>query len=55
MAQLVKRGEMTLAKYWECYNAWKAHANLGNSYKLLQRMDSYVRDLFREVKHENSA
>lgn len=55
MAQLVKRGEMTLAKYWECYNAWKAHANLGNSYKLLQRMDSYVRDLLMEAKHENSA
>lgn len=55
MARLVKEGRMTTAKFNECYGSWKAHANLGNSYKLLQRMDSYVRDLLREAKHENSA
>lgn len=45
MAQQVKRGEMTLRKFYECYNSWKAHAAKGNSYKLLQRMDKYAKKL----------
>lgn len=45
MAQLVKAGRMQKEKFYECYNSWKAHANLGNSYKLLQRMDAYVEEL----------
>lgn len=45
MAQLVKTGRMTKAKFNECYSAWKAHADLGNSYKLIQRMDAYVKVL----------
>lgn len=48
MARLVREGKMTRAKFDECYGSWKAHANLGNSYKLLRRMDAYVRDLMRE-------
>lgn len=45
MAELVKNGEMSEAKMYECYKAWKAHAELGNSYKLLKRMDVYVNGL----------
>lgn len=48
VARLVREGKMTRAKFDECYSSWKAHANLGNSYKLLRRMDAYVRDLMRE-------
>lgn len=48
MAQRVKAGKMTLEKFNECYKSWKAHAQLGNSYKLLQRMDKYVKSLFME-------
>ena len=47
MAQLVRNGRMTKKKFYECYGAWKAHAELGNSYKLLQRMDAYVKDLMK--------
>lgn len=47
MAQLVKTGKKSKAKFYECYNAWKAHAELGNSYKLLQTMDAYVKDLMK--------
>ena len=51
MAQLVKSGAMTREKFNECYTSWKAHAKLGNSYKLLQRMDGYVKSLFMEVNN----
>lgn len=49
MAAKVKKGEMTLADFYAGYNAWKAHARHGNSYKLLCRMDAYVKSLLREV------
>jgi retron-type reverse transcriptase len=42
-----KRGEITKAKVDECYNAWKNHASKGNSFKLLQRMDKYYKELWR--------
>ena len=48
MAHMVHKGEMTLDKYWECYNAWRAHAELGNSYKLILRMNKYAKDLLKE-------
>ena len=51
MAQLVKSGAMTREKFNECYTSWKAHAKLGNSYKLFQRMDGYVKSLFMEVNN----
>ncbi|MBQ6403849.1 MAG: hypothetical protein IJI27_08085 [Oscillospiraceae bacterium] len=47
MARLVKEGKMTEAKFYECYGSWKAHAELGNSYKLLQKMDAYVKELMK--------
>ena len=48
LAQKVKTGEITKAKFDECYESWKAHARLGNTYKLLVRMDAYVKSLFAE-------
>lgn len=34
--------------YDECYESWKAHAQKGNTYRLLQRMDEYYESLWRE-------
>ncbi|MBR3631945.1 MAG: hypothetical protein IKN49_02620 [Elusimicrobiaceae bacterium] len=42
-----RKGTLTKAKVYECYNAWKAHASVGNSNKLIQRMDSYFKNLWR--------
>ena len=50
MAELVKKGELPAGKLYECYNAWKAHAKLGNSHKLIVRTDAYVKDLMKGVK-----
>lgn len=45
---LVEEGKMTREKADECYASWKAHANKGNSYKLLERMDEYYANLWKE-------
>lgn len=50
LAQKVKTGEITKEKFCECYKSWKAHAKLGNTHKLLERMDQYVKSLFAEDK-----
>ena len=52
MAHLVAKGKMTEAKYRECYDAWRSHALLGNSYKLLQSMDEYANNLLKEALNE---
>lgn len=48
MANLVKKGEMTLEKMHECYKAWKAHASKGNPHDLMHRMDKFYRSLLEE-------
>lgn len=53
MANLVKKGCMSVEKMMECYTSWKAHAKLGNSYQLLQRMDKYVKSILEEINNEN--
>lgn len=53
MAELVKKGQMTKEKMLECYTSWKAHASKGNSYKLLKRMDEYVKSLLEDIDNEN--
>lgn len=53
MAEKVKKGEMTREKFNDCYGAWKAHAQQGNSFLLLQRMDAYVKSLFQGGKIKN--
>lgn len=45
MAKLVGQGKMPREKYIQSYNSWRAHAEKGNSYKLLQRMDKYAIEL----------
>ena len=46
MSNLVKSGEMSKKKFYECYEAWKAHARLGDTYQVVMRMDKYVKSLF---------
>ena len=43
-----KRGELTKRQVDECFGAWKAHASHGNSYKLIQRMEKFYKELWRE-------
>lgn len=47
MARKVKRGDATREKADECYDAWKSYASKGNTYKVIQRMDAYYKDLWR--------
>ena len=32
----------------ECYKCWKNNAEKGNSYKLIQRMDNYLKELRKD-------
>lgn len=41
----VQREEITVEKADECYGAWRAHAEHGDSYQLLAELDKYYRDL----------
>jgi len=43
-----KRGEITRAQVDDCFRAWVAHASHGNSYKLIQRMRKFYKELWRE-------
>lgn len=50
-----KKGLIPKASVDESYRAWRDHASKGNSYHLLQRMDKYYQDLWREQQDvENS-
>lgn len=54
MVGLVKKDQMTRKKVDECFKAWKAHAAKGNSTKLINRMNKYYADLWKEdQKHEH--
>ena len=44
-----KRGEITKEKVEECYKSWKAHAEHGDSYLLLKRLDRYYEELWRTL------
>lgn len=49
LARLVKKslvGKIPKKSVDESYQAWRNHASKGNSYKLLQRMDQYYKDLW---------
>ena len=39
----------------ECYKSWKAHAEHGNSYLLLKKMDKYYNELWRTAYESNQA
>lgn len=44
-----KRGGLPREKADESYAAWRNHAAKGNTFHLLQRMDAYYNDLWRDV------
>ena len=50
-----KHGEITKEKVDECYRSWKNHAEKGNSYKLLKRMDRYYKGLWRDDNADTEA
>lgn len=43
-------GEMTKEEIDASLHSWKSHAELGNTYKLLQRIDAYYANLWKEIK-----
>lgn len=47
LVKKVKANKLTKAKVYSCYEAWKAHASVGNSNLLIQRMDQYFKNLWR--------
>ena len=48
---LVRKGRMTKKKVDECFKAWKAHAEKGNSKKLIRRMEEFYAALWKEDEH----
>lgn len=44
-----KRGDLPREKVDESYAAWRNHASKGNTYQLLQRMDAYYSELWRNT------
>lgn len=47
LVNLAKKGRLSREKVDECYRSWRAHAERGDSTKLLRRMDAYYRDLWK--------
>ena len=47
MVNKAKRGELTRKKVDECFQAWRAHAEKGNTQKLLKRMNAFYLNLWR--------
>ena len=48
MAGLVKKGLKTRKSVDGHYESWKVHASFGNSFKMLQNMDKFYENLWRE-------
>lgn len=48
MKKLLDKGECTLKACREAHNGWKAHAQRGDTYYLLRKMDNYFDELFKE-------
>ena len=46
LVKLAKKGRITKDKVDECYRSWCAHAERGDSTKLLRRMDAYYKSLW---------
>lgn len=45
-----KKGEMAKEEIDASLHSWKSHAELWNTYKLLQRIDAYYDNLWKEIK-----
>lgn len=52
MVRLAKAGKIPKEKVDECYKAWKAHAEIGNTFKLIKRMDKYYKELWHEEESD---
>lgn len=48
LVKLAKQGKISKVKVYECYESWKNHASKGNSHKLIQRMDQYLKKLWED-------
>lgn len=48
LVQLAKKGKLTKEKVNQCYEAYKAHAERGNTWKMLQRLDEFYKNLWKE-------
>lgn len=48
MVQKCKRGEMSKFTVEQSFDSWKRHAEQGNSWKLIQRMEKYYASLWRD-------
>ena len=47
LVKLAKKGLIKRDKVEECYQSWRANASKGNTFKMVQRMDRYYRELWR--------
>lgn len=48
LVNLCKRDLLTREDVDKCFEAWKAHANKGNSYNLIKSMEKYYTNLWKE-------
>ncbi len=48
LVKLAKKGKLTKEKVNQCYEAYKAHAERGNTWKMLQRLDEFYKNLWKE-------
>lgn len=48
MVHKSKSGKLTRKKVDECFQAWKAHAVKGNTYKVIQRMNAFYKALWED-------
>ena len=55
LVQKSVKGDIAKDKADECYKSWKAHAEHGNSYLLLKKMDKYYNELWRTAYESNQA
>jgi len=53
LVTLARKGERTRERVDAAYQAWRTHAAKGNSWNLLQRMDKFYNELWRDVHAEN--
>lgn len=48
MSRLVAAGKLEKEHVDDCYASWKAHAKKGNTFKLLQNMDKFYKNLWKD-------
>lgn len=46
LVHLANSGKITGEKADQCYNSWRNHASKGDTYRLLQRMDKFYKELW---------